>query len=745
MYKYLRVIFHCLHPFHSYHEPIEIHFTYQYPGYNSVKTKNKYILDYSRTDVRGFNEYLSSINWNYLFNSCNVLAATDLFYDVLWVGIDNFVPLIAEKCSVSSPVWYTRCLLKLKNRKKKAYAKYAKSLSSRDYRNFSKLRKEFLNLQNAAYNSYINRIQDNFKLDPKSFWKFVSSKKKSSTLPSAMYYKDRKSINMQDSCNLFAQYFSDVYISNDNIIDETFVTDRSEFLPIGSIHLSKRDIFAGLLYMKKKRGTGPDNIAPCLLVDCAQSLVHPLYYLFNLSLVSGVFPNRWKVSYVTPIFKCGPRSDICNYRGIAILPTIGKLFESLITDALTAHFHKVISPHQHGFVKCRSINTNLIQFCNKVINDIESGAQVDVIYTDFSKAFDRVHHKCLLNKLETLGMHSSLLLWIGSYLCDRQQYVRISGFNSHIFNVGSGVPQGSHLGPLLFILFINDVCSAIKFSNCLLYADDLKIFNTIHNTQDVINLQLDVNSVAAWCQANYMSLNSEKCKYMSIHRKRDPFINHYLISNIALARVTKIRDLGVIINEKLDFSEHIDYAIGKSYGMLGFVKRICAEFHDIDALKSVYTAHVRSHLEFASIVWSPSYDIHINRIESIQKKFVMFALRKKYNRSIDYVLPPYLDRCQILNIHSLGSRRELASILFIYDLIMGHIDAPDLLALINFNVPPRILRNSEFLRIDTHRTNYGNNEPITRMSRSFNFVSSQFDFNLSRYEFVKSVRSHDFQ
>lgn len=336
-------------------------------------------------------------------------------------------------------------------------------------------------------------------------------------------------------------------------------------------------------------------------------------------------------------------------------------------------------------------------------------------------------------------MHSSLLHWIGSYLCDRQQYVRISGFKSHVFDVSSGVPQGSHLGPLLFILFINDVCSAVKFSRCLLYADDLKLFHTIRSSQDAANLQHDANSVASWCHLNYMSLHSGKCKYMSIHRKRDPIIFSYSINNALLTKVSKTRDLGVIFTDKLNFTEHIDYSIAKSYSMLGFVKRICSEFYNVNTLKCVYVAHVRTHLEFASIVWNPCYEVHVNRIESIQKKFVLFALRKDYIRSIDYVLPPYLDRCQVLKIHSLSCRRDIAAILFIYDLIMGHIDAPDLLALIKLNVPPRILRDRDFLRIDTHRTNYGYNEPISRMSRCFNFVSSHFDFNISRPVFINRL------
>jgi len=225
------------------------------------------------------------------------------------------------------------------------------------------------------------------------------------------------------------------------------------------------------------------------------------------------------------------------------------------------------------------------------VDAIESGAQVDVVYTDFSKAFDRVSHRCLVQKLNEMGVHSSMLSWIGSYLSNRKQYVKMSGSHSRLIDVASGVPQGSHLGPLLFILlllFINDLESILKSSKCLMNADDLKVY---------IGLQLSLDALVSWCQRNRLHLNVKKCKTMSFYRKRNPIYFNYSINSTPLDRVTEMRDLGIFFDERMSFNKHIDIIVGKAYSMLGLMKRICYEFTDPLALRSVYFAYVGSHLE----------------------------------------------------------------------------------------------------------------------------------------------------
>ena len=431
------------------------------------------------------------------------------------------------------------------------------------------------------------------------------------------------------------------------------------------MYLNENCILEALNKIDKRKSCGPDNIPPVFVKNCANSLVNPLSHIFNTSLKLGRFPEKWKPSYIVPIFKSGARNNIENYRGIAILCTFGKIFESLVTNFLTQQLSNLISPSQHGLMRGRSTCTNLLEFVNLSVGKIEEGNQIDVIYTDISKAFDRLIHRVLLNKLFRFGVHSSMLAWIQSYLSAREQFVKVCGWISKPIYVTSGVPQGSHLGPLLFILFMNDAPDVLNYSKCLMFADDLKLFSPVKSILDAINLQRDLDMLSSWCQRNCLSLNINKCKTMSFYRLNTPIIYNYAISNVPLVRVYEIRDLGVVFDRTFTFNSHIDLIVAKAYSMLGFMMRICADFNAVSVFFSLYNAYVRSHLEYAAVVWSPNYDVHINRIESVQK-FGYYNVIK---------FAPYLFKCSLLNIELLSDRRRNAKLLFVFDILSGRIDS----------------------------------------------------------------------
>ena len=364
--------------------------------------------------------------------------------------------------------------------------------------------------------------------------------------------------------------------------------------------------------------------------------------------------------------------------------------------------------------------------------------QVDVVYTDFSKAFDRVIISYLLLKLEALGFHSSILRWIGSYLSDRVQVVQIGKFISHKFKSTSGVPQGSHLGPILFILMINDLPLLFKHGQILMYADDVKIFNFIQSESDCSQLQSDIDVFSDWCTRNGFSLNPSKCSIMSFYRCKNPIIFQYLLNNSVLPKVSLVKDLGILLDSKLSFIQHYDVVCSKACRMLGFVKRNTSEFKDFLTLKSLYCSLVRSQLEYGSIIWNPSYQVHSDRIERIQKSFTRLAL-VRYGFAFNE-LPSYSIRCKLLGLETLSNRRQISSIAFIHDILSGKISCSDLLGLLNFNVPSRSLRFNPLLLVPFHSTNYGQNEPVTRSIVFFNKFSNQFDFHLSREAFLNIIK-----
>ena len=230
---------------------------------------------------------------------------------------------------------------------------------------------------------------------------------------------------------------------------------------------------------------------------------------------------RWKEALVVPVFKSGEKQQVSNYRPISILIIFGKVLEKLVTKRLTSHVKPYITIHQHGFINSRSTSTNLMCYVSAVSESLDKRIPVDTIYIDFSKAFDKVDHKLLLNKLSQIGIGGSLLNWFHSYLVGRYSKVVLNGHHSDIFPATSGVPQGSHLGPILFNIFINDITTCFKHSNFYLFADDVKIMKPVATKLDSALLQADLDRMADWCRLNRMSLNVSKCHCMQFSRKKN--------------------------------------------------------------------------------------------------------------------------------------------------------------------------------------------------------------------------------
>ncbi|CAH2097404.1 unnamed protein product [Euphydryas editha] len=232
------------------------------------------------------------------------------------------------------------------------------------------------------------------------------------------------------------------------------------------------------------KGMGPDNIPPLFISRCSASLTEPLTLLFRRSIIEGVVPKIWKSAFISPIYKSGNKGEVKNYRPISKLCIFAKLLERIVYSQLYRFFSNFFIDEQHGFQKHRSTASNLLTFVDYASEGMDSGGQVDAIFTDYSKAFDRIDHSLLLEKLYLAGIHGSLFRWFSSYIENRSQAVVLNGFSSAWCQVPSGVPQGSLLGPLLFNIFINDISSCFHHSQFLLYADDMKIFRTIKNSTD---------------------------------------------------------------------------------------------------------------------------------------------------------------------------------------------------------------------------------------------------------------------
>jgi hypothetical protein len=729
-----------------YHKSMEIIFDSTDLAPNKPCRMQQTTYNFNKANHIGLQQYLETIKWDDILNKKDVNENVNQFYKILMIGFDNHIPMYIKKSSIQ-PAWFDDRLKNLKNRKTKAYATMIKSGLVSDKLIFLQYNDEFDAYFKSRYSTYLAGVQEDIKLNPKHFWKYFRSKREIEGYPSNMTYNNNKSTDAKEIADMFAAFFQSVYRPKDNNTN-SMQTNINNNLFIVPPLITDETIMSALLGFGN--GCGPDNLPSLILKTHANNLVYPLRILFNLSLETGVFPDVWKISKITPIFKSGKRDDVTCYRGISTTSAIPKLFELIVCNSFKTILARHISISQHGFIPGRSTSTNLVEFTNKVINEMEKHYQIDVVYTDFSKAFDSICHRKALDSLYTFGFSLNFVKWFSSYLTNRVQYVMIENQKSKVIRVTSGVPQGSHIGPWLFLIFIDRITEVVKNSNVLVFADDIKIFRTIKEGCDTDRLQEDINSLSEWCDRYSLHLNINKCKIMSFHRKKNPIINVYNINNVELPRVYETIDLGVTFVENITFNRHIDNIIAKANSMFGFVKRWTGEFNDMSTILVLYFSYIRSQVEYAAIVWSPYYTVHIKRIESIQKKFLLFLLKKTgwdYDYEIPFHenvarLPPYKKRCEDYKICTLENRRVLLDAAFIGNVLLGHIDSAYITENISIHVPGRILRNHNFLNLEHHCTNYGENSPINRLAKSFNKAEHQFDFNLSKVHYKNNLKNY---
>jgi hypothetical protein len=313
---------------------------------------------------------------------------------------------------------------------------------------------------------------------------------------------------------------------------------------LSSFTIDRHEVEFFLGQLVNNKSPGPDLIPTKILKHCRKALSLPLTTIFNASLSQGIFPSRWKHANVTPVLKKGSRTMVKNYRPISLLSVMSKIFEKVLHKKIYSHVRRHIAREQHGFISHRSTVTNLAEYVHDIAKHVNNKVQVDAVYTDFVKAFDRVDHVLLLHKLRSFGICGQLHKLLSDYLSDRTQIVTIDTEVSDTEHVTSGVPQGSILGPLLFTLFVNDLPRCIKFSKCIMYADDVKIYQPVRKVSDSEVLQRDIDSLSAWCKMWRLNLNVSKCNIITFTNKKqnNVIVSKYTIDIEALQRVTSIKD-----------------------------------------------------------------------------------------------------------------------------------------------------------------------------------------------------------
>lgn len=729
---------HLLKPDSHHHVAIELTFTVG--STVTIDDFNPSVYDFNRANLPALIEAINSVDWDAILSTTDANAATTKFYEVIYKLFDRFVPKKEPQRRYSCR-WMNRNLASARNRRNRAHRAYRKWPTFENFTRFMQYRDSFHQLNATLYRSYMMSQAELIRRDPKKFWKLVNDRRKTSGVPSNLRYGDNVGSDSSSSVNLLADYFQSVFSNSPGNIKPPHGPGQervTDFVP------TRQDVYNGLLKLDVNKGGGPDMITNSILKSLASELAHPLQLLFKTSLVTGVFPEAWKVSFITPIFKSGDRSLCNNYRAIAILSAIPKLFEKIVCCHLEDEIGNLIDPTQHGFRDRRSTCTNLALFVERALNAMNSSGQFDAVYTDFAKAFDRVDHQLLLKKLYLAGIGGSLLAWLQSYLSGRTQRVRLGNITSHPVTVTSGVPQGSHLGPLLFALFINDLCAELDGCGHLLFADDLKLFKEIRGIDDARMLQLMVERVDNWCKCNGMSLNVAKCHVISFSRKPSEriLVHQYSVGGKQLQRSEVVKDLGVLLDKKLTFKSHVNQIVARAKTTLAFMKRQARTFDCPHVTKSLYTALVRPIVEYCSLVWDPVFDEDRNRIESIQKQFLLFALRH-LGWADRFRLPPYQARLTLMDLDTLAERRTIAACMFVRNCLAGGINCIELSSSFIFHNPQRLTRSSTVRRLELPpmcAVRYIDNSPVRRCIVKFNKYAAHFRDGVTAISFKEALR-----
>lgn len=658
------------------------------------------------------------------------------FYSVINSLIQLHVPHRFVKSRNGYPPWFSRSLIKIIRDKKKIHKRWKIYGNPLDEAEFKLLRKREHKLEPECYRNFISMAENKIFHSPKHLWSFVNSKFPVNGIPEYMSYNGATSNNGQVISNMFNEYFNSVFVmDSDGDIPLDDICDTP--IDLSSVLFSEELVFELLKRVDVGKGGGMDLIHPLFIVRCARELTVPLTKIFKVSMSEGHFPAIWKSALVTPIHKSHDAHQVTNYRPISKLNIFANFFEKIVTNAITSSCCQHVSTVQHGFYRGRGVDTNVLTFTDFILNRIDAGWQVDAVYTDFSKAFDKINHRHLIYKIKRLGIHGDLLRWLESYILNRSQAVCLKGFTSRFLPVASGVPQGSHLGPLLFILYINDMNTCFQSSKVLIYADDTKIYKAIASHTDCQDMQTELGRFYEYCNANHLYLNLDKCYCISFTRKKNPIFFDYTVAGIIIKRVSTIRDLGIILDTKLSFIPHIDYICKKAFKNLGMILRIGKPFRRPVTYKLLFFAYVRSVLEFGSIIWSPIYKVHIDRIERIQNIFL-----KALCCRTGVIFNSPIESANFYNILSLQNRRLYLDSLFFFKILKDIIKCPNLLQNIVFNIPHPSLRSRDLFHISFARTNYSQHAFFRRVSKFYNQRLGDIDpFSSSLNYFKAKLRT----
>ena len=620
---------------------------------------------YHKGNYTEINRCLNEINADQEFEEKNLHEKWEVFKYKLEEILDRFIPL-SEPKRYSAP-WMNKKVVKAYKKKYCAWKRYMESKNSFRWRDYVKERNKTTRLERDERRIYEKKLAKEVGMNRRGFFKYVNSKLTVRPEITALLNTNGELIHDEkEMANISNKYFHESFnvpVDNEDLPDMENLCEET----ISDIYITQEMVKEKLEKLNKYKSCGPDKIHPHVLKETAASCSIPLCSIFNESLRVGETPEDWKKANITPIFKKGSRNDPANYRPVSLTSQVCKVLESIVKEKVYEHLKSknLLSDKQHGFREGRSCLSNLLTTLEEWTETLDDRACVDIAYLDFRKAFDLVSHKHLLLKLQKHGVDGHIKNWIKAFLENRKQKVVIRGHESEELDVLSGVPQGSVLGPLLFLIFINDLPKCTTCPVCL-FADDSKIYCKVprygssNNNGEQNILQNDLRELQKWAEKWKMSFNVNKCKIMHMGYGNDK--HKYNLGGEELAETTEEKDLGVLIDNELKFTRHIRGIVAKANRMIGLIK-ISFECIDTEMFLNLYNSLIRPLLEYCVQAWSPHLERDITLLENVQRRATKIV---KDLRDLEYP-----ERLKALKLTKLEDRRTRGDMILTYRLLNG--------------------------------------------------------------------------
>ena len=626
---------------------------------NQSETSQK-VPQWHKANFNQINSELESFDWDLELRDLSAEEAWTLFTVKMNETVIKNVPFRIRR-KTSKPVWMSNKCLQAVRKKRRLWRIFKQSNSQQDFAVYKKQEKFVQKLCKTAKKRFEKNLASD-KGNTRKFYAYVNSKKTVKSTVGPLIHDGVKTDDPKEMANILNKYFASVFVEEDT--ENLPTISEANVEPLENIYFDQSKIKKKIEKLKDGSAPGPDGISVIFLKKTINVTSKVLKIIFEKSFQTSSVPKDWKSANITAIFKNkGKKSEPSNYRQVSLPSIPGKIFETFIKDSIVHHLetNNLLNSSQHGFRPGRSCTTNLLEFLEVVTTKIDEGKSMDLLYLDFTQAFDKVPRKRLIMKLKAHGIQGKILQWIVDWFSCRKQRVVLNGEVSDWEESKSGVPQGSLLGPVCFTVYNNDIDEAvINIDVAKKFADDGKGAHAINGPNDQMVLQQSIDNLDEWCLKWGMSFNTSKCKIIHVGRN-NPNYDYTLNSEILQTSDTE-KDIGFNIHSSLKPSTHCNIVAKKAQTTLSLISR---NFHyrDKKTFVNLYCQHVRPILEYASPVWSPWLECDKKVVEDVQKRMVRMISGLSGQT--------YEEKLNEIGLHSLEYRRDKADMVQVFKMLKG--------------------------------------------------------------------------